>query len=171
MSRTTGRRDAPRLAVYPGTFDPITNGHLDLIERGGRLFDRVIVAILENPDKEPLFSVRERLRLIRGAVRGMENVSVDTFSGLLVNYVRRVEAHVIVRGLRAVSDFEYEFQMALMNRQLWNELETVFLAPDARFTFLSASLVREIASLGGSVDSLVAPHVVRALSGKIERGP
>ncbi len=174
MSRTTGRRDAPRLAVYPGTFDPITNGHLDLIERGGRLFDRVIVAILENPDKEPLFSVRERLRLIRGAVRGMENVSVDTFSGLLVNYVRRVEAHVIVRGLRAVSDFEYEFQMALMNRRLDDGVETVFMMPAEAYSYLSSRLVKEVARLGGDVAGLVPPEVAEAIArhygGRIRAG-
>jgi len=161
MPRPTAR---PRLAVYPGTFDPITNGHLDLIERGCRLFDRVIVAILENPDKAPLFPLRERARLIGEVLKSTPNVSVDTFNGLLVDYVRRMGAHVIVRGLRAVSDFEYEFQMALMNRRLDPGVETVFMMPAEAYSYLSSRLVKEVAFLGGDVSGLVPPTVARAMA-------
>lgn len=155
------------LAVYPGSFDPITNGHLDIIERGSRLFDRVIVAILGNPEKAPLFSVEERVSLIAASVSSLPNVTVEAFSGLLVNYVRSRGAQVIVRGLRAVSDFEYEFQMALMNRRLDPEVETVFMMPAEAYSYLSARLVKEVASLGGDVSGLVPAPVARAIADRL----
>jgi len=160
MSRSTS---GGRLAVYPGTFDPVTNGHLDIIERGSRLFDRVDVAILENVEKEPLFTLEERVALIRESVAAWPQVSVSTFSGLLVDYVRRCRAHAIVRGLRAISDFEYEFHMALMNRRLDPEVETVFMMPAETYSYLSSRLVKEVASLGGDVSGLVPPPVARAI--------
>jgi pantetheine-phosphate adenylyltransferase len=150
---------AERLAVYPGTFDPLTNGHVDIILRGSRLFDRIVVAILVNPDKAPLFTVEERVETAREFFRGYPNVEVDTFDGLLVDYARRKRASVIVRGLRAVSDFEYELQMALMNRHLNPDVETVFMMPAETYTYLSSRLVKEVLALGGSITGLV-PEVV-----------
>jgi pantetheine-phosphate adenylyltransferase len=150
-----------RLAVYPGTFDPLTNGHVDIILRGGRLFDRIIVAMLINPEKSPLFTIEERVDTARQVFEPYPNVEVDTFDGLLVDYARRKKAHVIVRGLRAVSDFEYELQMALMNRRLYPDLETVFMMPAEAYTYLSSRLVKEIFALGGSITGLV-PEVVEA---------
>jgi len=158
-----------RLAVYPGTFDPITNGHLDIIERGSRLFDRVNVAILENADKEPLFSLDERVRLIRESVAAWPHVTVSTFRGLLVDYVRHCGAVAIVRGLRAISDFEYEFQMALMNRRLDPSVETVFMMPAEAYSYLSSRLVKEVASLGGDVSGLVPPPVAQAIKDRFTR--
>src|SRR5262249_44397356 len=152
-----------------GTFDPITNGHLDIIQRGARLFDRVIVAILDNPEKAPLFTLDERVRLIRGSVAPMANVGVETFSGLLVDYVRSRGAHVILRGLWSVSALEYEFQMALMNRRLDAEVETVFMMPSEAYSYLSSRLVKEVASLGGDVSGLVAPPVATALAERLAR--
>jgi len=157
----------PCVAVYPGTFDPITSGHLDIIQRGSRLFDRVIVAILGNPEKVPLFSVEERESLIREAVSSMPNVVVETFHGLLVDYVRSRGAHAIVRGLRAVSDFEYEFQMALMNRRLDGEVETIFMMPAETYSYLSSRLVKEVATLGGDVSGLVPPPVAAAIAKRL----
>ncbi|HUP65543.1 MAG TPA: pantetheine-phosphate adenylyltransferase [Thermoanaerobaculia bacterium] len=156
-----------RTAVYPGSFDPITNGHLDLIRRGTRLFDRVIVAILENEGKEPLFPVAERIETIRAVTRDLPQVEVRSFSGLLVNFVRRVEANVVVRGLRAVSDFEYEFQMALMNRELAPDTETIFMMPAVEYTFVSSRLVKEVFRLGGDVSSLVPPQVLERLARRL----
>jgi pantetheine-phosphate adenylyltransferase len=156
-----------RTAVYPGTFDPITNGHLDIIERGSRLFDRVVIAILSNVEKAPLFTLEERVSLIKDSVSSLRNVSVETFSGLLVDYVHSRGAHVIVRGLRAISDFEYEFQMALMNRRLDPEVETVFMMPAEAYSYLSSRLVKEVASLGGDVSGLVPPPVARAISRRL----
>jgi pantetheine-phosphate adenylyltransferase len=169
MKNPLATKAAGRLAVYPGTFDPITNGHLDLIERGSRLFDRVNVAILENMDKEPLFTLDERVRLIREAVAPWPHVTVSTFRGLLVDYVRRCGAHAIVRGLRAVSDFEYEFQMALMNRRLDPAVETVFMMPAETYSYLSSRLVKEVASLGGDVSGLVPAPVARAIRERLSR--
>jgi len=137
----------------------VTNGHLDIISRGSRLFDRVVVAILRNPDKEPLFSLEERMSILQRATRGIPNVRVDSFDGLLVDYARRLKASVIVRGLRALSDFEYEFQMALMNRRLDSTLETVFMMPSETYSYLSSRLVKEVVRLGGSVEGLVPDHV------------
>ena len=154
---------SPRIAIYPGSFDPLTNGHVDIIDRGARIFDRIIVAILANAEKTPLFSEAERVALIEDVFKGQPNVQVETFDGLLVDYAHRKNASVLVRGLRAVSDFEYEFQMALMNRHLAPEIETVFMTPKEQFTFISSTLVREIAALGGNVSEFVHPIVVDAL--------
>ena len=154
-----------RTAVCPGTFDPITNGHIDIIRRARGLFDQVIVAILGNAEKSPLFPVGEREAFIREAVSAIPGVEVDRFDGLLADYARRRGAVAIVRGLRAISDFEYELQMAMMNRRLNEEMETVFLMPSEAYSFLSSRLVREVAMLGGSVDGLVPPNVAVALRG------
>ena len=160
------------LAVYPGSFDPVTNGHLDIIRRGSRLFDRVIVAILRNPEKKAMFNVEERRRILKRAAAKMANVSVDTFDGLLVDYARRRGARVIVRGLRALSDFEYEFQMALMNRRLAPEIETVFMMPAESYTYISSRLIREVFALGGPIAGLV-PEIVesRMRGSRKARGP
>jgi len=149
------------LAVYPGSFDPLTNGHVDIIERGARLFDRIIVAILVNGEKSPLFSMAERVDIARAVFRNHPNVEVDTFDGLLVDYVARRQANVIVRGLRAVSDFEYEFQMALMNRELASTIETVFMMPAVKYSYISSRLIKEVFALGGKVHGLV-PDMVEA---------
>jgi pantetheine-phosphate adenylyltransferase len=154
------------LAVFPGSFDPITNGHLDIVERGLAVFDRVRMAILVNPDKQPLFSVEERLALIREAWRGNPRVEADTFSGLLVDYAARVGASVIIRGIRAISDFEYELQMALMNRRLDPEVETVFMIPAESYSYVSSRLVKEVFQLGGRVSDLVPKAVERRLREK-----
>jgi pantetheine-phosphate adenylyltransferase len=154
------------LAVYPGSFDPITNGHLDIIARGLSVFEEVIIAILMNPEKHPLFTVEERVAIIREAYHGDPRVRVDTFSGLLVDYAEKVGASVIVRGLRAVSDFEYEFQMALMNRRLNPHIETVFMMPAEGYSYLSSRLVKEVFQLGGRVSELVPPVVERQLREK-----
>ena len=151
------------LAIYPGSFDPMTNGHLDLIERGCRLFDRLIVAVLTNLEKEPFFTVAERVEMLAAVTGKMENVSVDTFSGLLVDYARYKQAEVILRGVRAFSDYEYELQMALMNRKLEPKVETVFLMPQESYSYLSSRMVREIFKLGGSVKGLVPPLVEERL--------
>jgi pantetheine-phosphate adenylyltransferase len=150
-----------RLAVYPGTFDPLTNGHVDIILRGSKLVDRIIVAMLVNPEKAPLFSVDERVETAREVFSAHPNVEVDTFDGLLVEYARRKGANVIVRGLRAISDFEYELQMALMNRRLYPDVETVFMMPGEAYTYLSSRLVKEVFALGGSITGLV-PDIVEA---------
>ena len=153
-------------AVYPGTFDPVTNGHVDLIKRSAALFDEVIVGILENTDKVPLFSVEERIEMLEEAIEGLGNVSVTKFAGLLVDFAERVHAAVIVRGIRAVSDYEYELQMALMNRRLSSKVETVFMMPAETYSYLSSRLVKEISFLGGSVRGLVPPTVDRRLKQK-----
>lgn len=157
---TTGR---PLLAVYPGSFDPLTNGHVDIILRGARLFDRIVVAMLRNVEKQPLFSLEERLELSREVFADVPSVEVDIFEGLLVDYARRRGANVIVRGLRAVSDFEYELQMALMNRHMEPLLETVFMMPGESYTYLSSRLVKEVFALGGDVSGFVPPAVMARL--------
>jgi pantetheine-phosphate adenylyltransferase len=154
------------LAVYPGSFDPLTNGHVDIIERGARLFDRIIVAILVNAEKSPMFTMAERVEIARAVFKGHPNVEVDTFDGLLVNYMQRRKANVIVRGLRAVSDFEYEMQMALMNRELTRTVETVFMMPAAQYSFISSRLIKEVFSLGGKVHGLVPDLVEKKLQEK-----
>lgn len=153
-------------AVYPGTFDPLTNGHLDIIQRSAALFDEVIVAILKNTDKQPLFTLGEREAMLEGAIRELKNVSVTTFGGLLVDFAVQKEASVIVRGIRAISDYEYEVQMALMNRRLSPRLETVFMVPAEAYSYLSSRLVKEISQLGGSVRGLVPPLVAKQLKGR-----
>jgi pantetheine-phosphate adenylyltransferase len=161
------------LAIYPGSFDPVTLGHEDIARRTLRLADRLLVAVAETAThaKEPLFSVPERLALLREVFKEEDRVECVSFSGLLMDFAKARGAHCIIRGLRAVSDFEYEFQMAQMNRELWPEVETVFLTPDAPFSFLSASLVREVAALGGDVSSFVSGSVLAALNRKLEPGP
>ena len=157
----------PTLAVYPGSFDPLTNGHVDIITRGARLFDRIIVAILVNAEKAPLFSMAERVEIARDVFKQHSNVEVDTFEGLLVDYVERRGAHVIVRGLRAISDFEFEFQMALMNQRLNRRIDTVFMMPAEKYTYISSRMIKEVASLGGSVAGLVPELVDERLQGKL----
>jgi pantetheine-phosphate adenylyltransferase len=154
------------VAVFPGSFDPLTNGHVDIIERGRYIFDRVIVAVLINREKSPLFTIDERVAMLREVFRDSEDVEIDTFNGLLVEYARRKGAHAIIRGLRAVSDFEYEFQMALMNRRLHHQLETVFLMPAEQYTYTSSRLIKEVFMLGGEVSGLVPPVVEERLRQK-----
>jgi pantetheine-phosphate adenylyltransferase len=155
------------IAIYPGSFDPVTNGHLDLIERGETMFDKLIVAVLKNVDKEPLFSLDERIDMLREVTKQWESVEIDVFQGLLVEYARKRGAAVILRGIRAVSDYEYELQMALMNRKLEPRLETVFMLPGETYSYLSAKLVREIAHLGGPLAGLVPPIVEQRLRAKV----
>ena len=155
------------VAVYPGSFDPITNGHLDVIQRAATIFDRMIVAVARHTEKTPTFTVQERVALARAAVRNLRNVTVDGFEGLLVNYARRKKATVVVRGLRAVSDFEFEFQMALVNRKLGPQIETIFLVPKDEYIFISSKVVKEIAQLGGDVSDFVPINVKRALRHKL----
>jgi pantetheine-phosphate adenylyltransferase len=149
------------LAIYPGSFDPLTNGHVDIITRGARLFDRIIVAIAVNAEKAPLFTMEERVQIARAVFKNHPNVEIDTFDGLLVDYVARRKANVIVRGLRAVSDFEFEFQMGLMNRRLNSAIETVFMMPAEQYTYISSRLIKEVFALGGQVQGLV-PDMVEA---------
>lgn len=155
-----------RTAIYPGSFDPLTNGHLDVVQRAAKLFDRVVVAIAKNEDKRPLFTLHERLALVKQAVRHLPGVEADTFDGLLIEYVVDRKAQAIVRGLRAVSDFEFEFQLALMNRKLNENIETIFMMPKDTYTFLSSRIVKEIARLGGDVEAFVPPNVRIALAKK-----
>ena len=154
------------IAIYPGSFDPLTNGHVDIIDRGSRLFDRIIVGVLINLEKSPLFTVPERVSIARSVFRDYTNVEVDTFDGLLVEYARRKHATVIVRGLRAISDFEYEMQMALMNRRLNADVETVFMMPAEPYTYVSSRLVKEVVALGGTVTGLVPQLVEERLRDK-----
>ena len=155
------------VAIYPGSFDPVTNGHLDLIERGAKIFGRLIVAVLRNLDKDPLFSVTERMAMLHEVTQEWPNVEVDVFDGLLMDYARQKKAQVILRGIRAISDYEYELQMALMNRKLEPAIETVFMMPAEAYSYLSSRLVREIARLGGSVRDLVPPLVEERLRAKV----
>jgi pantetheine-phosphate adenylyltransferase len=157
-----------RRAIYPGSFDPVTNGHLDIIERARKLFDEVIVAVAHNDAKAPLFTLEERLDLLRSTMGKIDNVRVDSFDGLLVEFARTREAIAVIRGLRAISDFEFEFQMALMNRKLEARVETIFLMPTEEYTYLSSRIVKEIARLGGDVSKFVPPPVAKALAAKIK---
>ena len=156
-----------RTVVYPGSFDPLTNGHLDVEERAARLFDRVIVAVAQNDSKQPLFTLQERQDLVRQTLASLPNVEVDSFSGLLVDYVIQRGAGAVVRGLRAVSDFEFEFQLALMNRKLNPRVETIFMMPKDTYTFVSSRLVKEIARLGGDVGQFVPPIIEKALRDRL----
>ena len=155
-------------AIYPGSFDPPTNGHLDLIHRGSRIFDQLIVAILRNPDKTPLFSVSDRKRMLEDLTAGIKNVSVETFDGLTVEFAEKVNAGAMLRGIRALSDYEYELQIAMMNRKLSPELETVFMMPAEQYSYLSSRLVREAAKLGGDVSTLVPELVEERLKEKLD---
>ena len=157
-----------RTVIYPGSFDPLTNGHLDVVERAAKLFDRVIVAVAANADKRPMFTQTEHKRQITAAVKPLDNVEVAAFKGLLVDFAETYKAQAIIRGLRAVSDFEFEFQLALMNRKLKEEIETIFMMPRESYTFLSSRLVKEIAGLGGDVSAFVPPNVERALARKLK---
>jgi len=155
-------------AIYPGSFDPPTNGHLDLIARGSKIFDELVVAVLGNPEKQPLFSVADRRKMLEAMTADFDNVTVDTFDGLMVDYAMRVGASAVLRGIRAISDYEYELQMALMNRKLQPGLETVFMMLAEKYSYLSSRLVREIAQLGGAIDCLVPPLVAQKLREKID---
>ncbi len=154
------------IAVYPGTFDPVTNGHIDLVERSLRIFGEVIVAVAENPKKQPLFTLDERIAMLKKVTRRYKHVSIEGFDGLLVDYVRKKKAVAIIRGLRAVSDFEYEMQMALMNRRLDSNIETVFLMPNVEYSFITSTIVKEAASYGGDITSLAPSVVVEKLKKK-----
>lgn len=157
-----------RIAIYPGSFDPLTNGHLDLIHRATKLFDRVVVAVATNEAKHPLFTRDERVKMVSRAIRHLPTVETDSFEGLLVHYVESRGAHAVVRGLRAVSDFEFEFQLALMNRRLNERVETIFMMPKDTYTFLSSRIVKEIARLGGDITGLVPAHVRSALIARLK---
>jgi len=158
-----------RTVIYPGSFDPVTNGHLDVIQRAARLFDRVIVAVADNDSKQPLFTLEERRQLVTSATRHIANVETDSFDGLLIDYARARRADAIIRGLRAVSDFEFEFQLALINRRMYEAIETIFLMPRETYTFLSSRIVKEICRLGGDVSPFVPRPVLRALERKFGR--
>jgi len=155
------------VAIYPGSFDPLTNGHIDIIQRGSRLFDRIIVGVLLNLEKAPLFTVKERVAIARDVFQGWHNVDVETFDGLLVDFAHKKDASVIVRGLRAVSDFEFEFQMALMNQRLNSRIETVFMMPAEQYTYISSRLIKEVFKLGGRVNGLVPELVEQRLREKV----
>ena len=160
----------PVKAIYPGTFDPPTNGHVDLIQRGSKLFDHLTVAILVNPVKNPLFTVEERVEMLEEVTGPLGNVSVATFDGLMVAFAREVGASAVLRGIRAISDYEHEFQMALMNRRLAPDVETVFLQPAGRYSFVSSRMVKEVFSFGGDISGLVPPNVVKKLRARIKNG-
>jgi pantetheine-phosphate adenylyltransferase len=163
-----------RRAIYPGSFDPVTNGHLDIIERGCKLFDEIVISILVNPDKQPFFTVEERQEMLGEVVKDIEKggcaVRIDSFSGLLVNYAVAQQAHVIVRGIRAISDYEYELQMALMNRRLEPGIETVFMMPAETYSYVSSRLVKEVFQLGGMIEGLVPPAVEKRMKEKMRKG-
>jgi pantetheine-phosphate adenylyltransferase len=160
---------AMRTAIYPGSFDPLTNGHLDIVQRAAKLFDRVVVAVAKSESKSPLFTLKERMTLVAKAIGHLPSVEADAFDGLLVEYVERRGAQTVIRGLRAVSDFEFEFQLALMNRKLNERIETIFMMPKDTYTFLSSGIVKEIARLGGDVSAFVPQHVRTALARKFKQ--
>lgn len=159
----------PVKAIYPGTFDPPTNGHVDLIQRGSKLFDHLTVAVLNNPGKDPLFTVSERMEMLGEATRNLGNVSVSMFNGLMVDFARQHGATAVLRGIRAITDYEYEFQMALMNRRLAPDVETVFLQPAGRYSFVSSRMVKEVFSFGGDITGLVPPNVLKRLRNRITK--
>lgn len=156
-----------KIAVYPGSFDPITNGHLDIIKRSAEIFDKVIVAVVNNPNKNPMFNLEERFELIKNATADTENIEIDYFSGLLIDYVKKKNVNVIIKGLRAVSDFEYEFQMALMNRKLDKNIETLFMMTNSKYSYLSSSLVKEVFKFGGCIEELVPDIVIKEMLKKL----
>jgi pantetheine-phosphate adenylyltransferase len=158
----------PKIAIYPGSFDPVTNGHLDIVERGLRIFDKIIVAILHNPNKSCFFSIEERIEMLIDSMKNLKNVEIDTFEGLLVDYAVKRKAHAILRGLRALSDFEYEFQMAMMNRRINRKIQSVFLMTGLRWIFTSSSIIKEAARFGGNIEDMVPPIVSRKLKEKFE---
>lgn len=158
-----------RTVIYPGSFDPLTNGHLDVIQRASKLFDKVIVAVASNESKQPLFTLNERVDLVAQAIKHIPHARADYFEGLLVDFVEKRKGQAIIRGLRAVSDFEFEFQLALMNRKLNESIETIFMMPKDTYTFLSSRIVKEIARLGGDVNAFVPAHVARALKAKLKK--
>ncbi|QGU95242.1 pantetheine-phosphate adenylyltransferase [Clostridium bovifaecis] len=158
-----------RIAVYPGSFDPVTKGHLDIIERSAKIFDEVIVAVLINPDKKGLFSIEERVELIKKVTQNIKNVKVESFYGLLVNYMKQKNAQVIIKGLRAVSDFEYEFQMALMNKKLDSSIETCFMMTNAKYSYLSSSSIKQVVMFGGCIEDLVPDEIVNDIMNKINK--
>ncbi|CDF57904.1 pantetheine-phosphate adenylyltransferase [Thermobrachium celere] len=158
-----------KIVVYPGSFDPITNGHLDIIQRAAKIFDKVIVAVLENPEKKnPLFSANERVELIKRVVNGIENVEVESFKGLLIDFMKKKESKVIIKGLRAVSDFEYEFQMALMNNKLDENIETLFMMTSSQYSYLSSSSVKQVAMYGGCLKGLVPEEIIEDIKNKFK---
>ncbi len=158
-----------KIAVYPGSFDPVTNGHIDLIKRTLGIMDELIVAVVKNPEKKPLFSVEERVEILKEVTKDLKDVRIDSFDELLVDYAKKIGAKTIIRGLRAISDFEYEFQMALMNRKLNKEIETVFMMPSARYSYLSSSMIKEVVSFGGSLCELVPKIVEERLKEKLAK--
>lgn len=168
MSKKT-HSPAKQRAVYPGSFDPITSGHVDIIQRGLKIFDEILVAVLENPKKKPLFSTKERINMIQDFFVDNRNIEVKAFDGLLVEFAKNNDANIVIRGLRAISDFEYEFQMALMNRKLDSEIETLFMMPNLSYSFLSSKLVKEIFMLGGGLKDLVPEHVEKKLKEKFKK--
>lgn len=157
-----------RIAIYPGSFDPVTNGHIDIVERGLRIFDDIIVAILRNPNKHFLFTLEERLEMLRESLQAYPHVKIDAFEGLTIDYAAKKKAHAILRGLRAMSDFEYEFQMALMNRRLNRDIQTVFLMTGLRWIFTSSSIIKEAAQFGGDIEGMVPPFVYSKITGKFK---
>ena len=161
----------PKVAIYPGSFDPVTNGHIDIVERGLKLFDKIIVSILYNPNKEYLFSLDERVEMLKDCLKKFKNIEIDSFDGLLVDYAASRKAHAILRGLRAMSDFEYEFQMALMNRRLNREVQTVFLMTGLRWIFTSSSIIKEAVQFGGNIDGMVPALVQKKLKQKFALAP
>ncbi len=158
-----------KIGVYPGTFDPITHGHMDIIVRSLRIFDSVIVAVAPNPNKRPLFDLAERVDMVKVVTKEVSRVEVEPFEGLLVDYVKRRGAHAVIRGLRAISDFEYEFQMALVNRKLDHQVETVFLMPSEEYAYVTSSIIKEVAGLGGNLEDFLHPEVARRLAGRMGR--
>ena len=161
----------PKIAIYPGSFDPVTNGHIDIVERGSKLFDKIIVSILHNPNKEYLFTLEERQEMLKDSLKKLKNIEIDNFDGLLVDYASSRKAHAILRGLRAMSDFEYEFQMALMNRRLNREVQTVFLMTGLRWIFTSSSIIKEAIQFGGNIKGMVPPLVQKKLMEKFDITP
>ena len=157
------------IAVYPGSFDPVTNGHMDIIKRASKAFDKLYIAVLCNPNKNPMFTLEERVKMLKKATKDLNNVEIDSFKGLLVDYAKKNNIKIIVKGLRAISDFEYEFQMALMNKKLSDEVETIFMMTSSEYSYLSSSLVKEVFSLGGCIEGLVPDVVLEEMKNKFKK--